>query len=272
MRRHFSSCWASARFFLGVWLPCWAYHAPVGVFRRDAAVLGNRRARIRGDLAKARRESSHSTTGFAGAAAPLHGKNRIAESVGTDFLYLTILSFVACATRCWRQAFAHLGGCRRLLRLSLVHLDTLLSRRQIPYRPSFSALRHLEERRLLFYARRSERQPTPPNYLLHESATRWLPELFGRPRDGRCVVGAERARQVMLGESFAMTAEYFARARSGGASCWFFRSAPTAPYAEKESRRAAARGHASIRGREFLLAFLYNNSDRPTDRSRLRAR
>ena len=147
----------------------------------------------------------------------------------------------------------------------LIHLDTLLSRRQIPYRPSFTALEHLEERRPGFFTLADLRGNRPaPNYLLHESAHAVaFAALFGRPRDvGAALSEPSALVKLMLGESFAMTAEYFAAcAVRGQPHAWFF---SISSYRHRTQKKKAVgelleRHGFEFVGRAVLLAFLYNN-------------
>lgn len=147
----------------------------------------------------------------------------------------------------------------------LIHLDTILSRRRIPYRPSFSALEHLEERRPGFFTLADLQQNRPaPNYLLHESAHAIaFRELFGRPRDVAAALSEPRALvKLMLGESFAMTAEYFAAcAVQGQPHSWFF---SISSYRRRTQKKKAVGQLLERYGFDFvaravLLAFLYNN-------------
>ena len=147
----------------------------------------------------------------------------------------------------------------------LIHLDTLLSRRQIPYRPSFTALEHLEERRPGFFTLADLQGNRPaPNYLLHESAHAVaFAALFGRPRDvGAALSEPSALVKLMLGESFAMTAEYFAAcAVQGQPHAWFF---SISSYRHRTQKKKAVGELLERHGFHFvaravLLAFLYNN-------------
>lgn len=147
----------------------------------------------------------------------------------------------------------------------LIHLDTILRTRRIPYRPSFPALVHLEASRPGFFKLSDLRQNRPaPSYLLHESAHAVaFHELFGRPRD---VAGALSDRdalvKLMLGESFAMTAEYFAAcAVSGSLHTWFFSISSYRRRTQKKKvigELIERLGFAPV-CRAVLLSFLYNN-------------
>jgi hypothetical protein len=147
----------------------------------------------------------------------------------------------------------------------LAHLDSILQSRKLPYRPSFTALQHLERRRPGFFTLADLRQNRPaPNYLLHESAHAVaFHGLFGRPRDvARALSEPEALVKLMLGESFAMTAEYFAAcAVKGQAHAWFF---SISSYRHRTQKKKAVgellerHGFAFV-GRAVLLAFLYNN-------------
>jgi hypothetical protein len=140
-----------------------------------------------------------------------------------------------------------------------------LTRREIPYRPSFSALLHLESRRPGFFKLADLQQNRPaPNYLLHESAHAVaFRRLFGRTSDVAAAFAADGALiRTMLGESFAMTAEYFAAcAVRGQPHAWLF---SISSYRHRTPKKAAVGrlleryGFAFV-GRAVLLAFLYNN-------------
>jgi hypothetical protein len=154
---------------------------------------------------------------------------------------------------------------RRYFGFPLVHLDSILSSRQIPYRPSFTALLHLEKSRPGFFTLADLRQNRPtPNYLLHESAHAVaFRKLFGRPRDVAAALREPSALPgLMLGESFAMTAEYFAAcAVSGQPHAWFF---SISSYRHRTQKKKAVgelleRYGFDFVGRAVLLAFLYNN-------------
>jgi hypothetical protein len=147
----------------------------------------------------------------------------------------------------------------------LVHLDTLLRSRKIPYRPSFTALEHLERSRPGFFRLADLQQNRPaPNYLLHESAHAVaFHELFGRPKDVHAALSEPRALvKLMLGESFAMTAEYFAAcAVRGQPHGWFF---SISSYRHRTQKKKAVgqlleRYGFDFTARAVLLAFLYNN-------------
>lgn len=195
-----------------------------------------------------------------------HGPGRLAESVGDGFLYLKNPFF-----RRVRDA-ALAAGFRFTLTddgayygFPLIHLDTILSRRRIPYRPSFDALAHLEERRPGFFTLADLQQNRPaPNYLLHESAHAVaFRELFGRPRDvGAALSEPQALVKLMLGEAFAMTAEYFAACSvSGQPHAWFF---SISSYRHRTQKKKAVgqlleRHGFDFVGRAVLLSFLYNN-------------
>jgi hypothetical protein len=195
-----------------------------------------------------------------------HGRHRLAESVGDGFLYLQNPFF-----RRVREAVLA-AGFRFTLRdegayygFPLIHLDTLLSSRKIPYRPSFTALTHLEQRRPGFFTLADLQGNRPaPNYLLHESAHAVaFAALFGRPRDVAAALSEPSALvKLMLGESFAMTAEYFAAcAVHGQPHAWFF---SISSYRHRTQKKKAVgelleRHGFDFVGRAVLLAFLYNN-------------
>lgn len=147
----------------------------------------------------------------------------------------------------------------------LIHLDTILSRRQIPYRPSLTALEHLEQSRPGFFTLADLQKNRPaPNYLLHESAHAVaFHALFGRPRDVAAALSEPSALvKSMLGESFAMTSEYFAAcAVTGHLHAWFF---SISSYRHRTQKKKAIgelveRYGFDFVGRAVLLAFLHNN-------------
>jgi len=195
-----------------------------------------------------------------------HGPKRLAESVGDGFLYLKNPFF----RRIRNAALA--AGFRFTLEdegayygFPLIHLDTILSRRKIPYRPSFTALEHLEARRPGFFTLADLQGNRPaPNYLLHESAHAVaFQALFGRPKSVAAALSEPAALvKLMLGESFAMTAEYFAAcAVSGQPHGWFF---SISSYRHRTQKKKAVgqlleRHGFEFVGRALLLAFLYNN-------------
>jgi hypothetical protein len=147
----------------------------------------------------------------------------------------------------------------------LAHLDSILKSGEIPYRPSFTALEHLERRRPGFFTLSDLRQNRPaPNYLLHESAHAVaFRVLFGRPRDVAAAFSEpESLVKLMLGESYAMAAEYFAAcAVEGPAHAWFF---SISSYRHRTQKKKAVgvlleRYGFDFVGRAVLLALLYNN-------------
>jgi hypothetical protein len=195
-----------------------------------------------------------------------HGHKRLAESVGDGFLYLRNPFFRRIRDAVLAAGFRFkLGDVGHYYGFPLVHLDTILRHGQIPYRPSFSALEHLERRRPGFFtlADLSKNRPAP-NYLLHESAHAVaFRTLFGRPRDVSAVFSEPRSLvKLMLSESFAMTCEYFAAcAVQGQPHAWFF---SISSYRHRTPRKRAVgelleRHGFDFVGRAVLLAFLFNN-------------
>jgi hypothetical protein len=147
----------------------------------------------------------------------------------------------------------------------LIHLDTILESGRIPYRPSFTALEHLERRRPGFFTLADLHKNRPaPNYLLHESAHAVaFRTLFGRPQDVASAFEAPGSLlKLMLGESFAMTAEYFAAcAVNGRLHAWFF---SISSYRHRTQKRKAVGELLERYGFDFvasavLLSFLHNN-------------
>jgi hypothetical protein len=81
-----------------------------------------------------------------------HGPRRLVESAGDGFLYLENPFFRRVRDAAWSAGFRYtLSDAGGYYGFPLIHLHTILSRREIPYRPSFSALQHLEARRPGFF-------------------------------------------------------------------------------------------------------------------------
>jgi hypothetical protein len=195
-----------------------------------------------------------------------HGARRLLESVGDGFLYLHNPFFRRIRDATWaagfRFALSDAGG---YYGFPLIHLDTILSRREIPYRPSFRALERLEQLRPGFFTLADLQKNRPaPNYLLHESAHAVaFRRLFGRPKDVAAAFSAPGSLvKLMLSESFAMTAEYFAAcAVRGQPHAWLF---SISSYRHRTQKKKAVgqlleRYGFDFVGRALLLAFLYNN-------------
>jgi hypothetical protein len=195
-----------------------------------------------------------------------HGKNRLAESVGDGFLYLKNPYFRRIRDAALAAGFRFkLGDVGAYYGFPLIHLDTLLTHRRIPYRPSFTALEHLEASRPGFFTLGDLQKNRPsPNYLLHESAHAVaFHVLFGRPKDVAQALSEPSALvKLMLGESFAMTSEYFAAcAVQGQPHGWFF---SISSYRHRTQKKKAVGELVTSYGFEFvaravLLAFLCNN-------------
>jgi hypothetical protein len=195
-----------------------------------------------------------------------HGRHRLADSVGDGYLYLHNPYFRRIRNATLRAGFRYtLDDEGAYYGFPLIHLDTILELRSIPYRPSFTALEHLEQRRPGFFTLADLHQNRPaPNYLLHESAHAVaFHELFGRPPDvGEALSEPSALVKLMLGESFAMTAEYFAAcAVQGQPHAWFF---SISSYRHRTQKKKAVgelleRHGFAVVGQAVLLAFLYNN-------------
>lgn len=195
-----------------------------------------------------------------------HGKGRLLESVGDGYLYLHNPYFRRVRDAALAAGFRFtLTDERAYFGFPLVHLDSILSTRRIPYRPSFTALEHLERCRPGFFTLADLQQNRPsPNYLLHESAHAVVFQaLFGRPRDVAVALSEPTALiKLMLGESYAMTAEYFAAcAVSGQPHGWLF---SISSYRRRTQKKKAVgqlleRYGFGFVARAVLLAFLYNN-------------
>jgi hypothetical protein len=195
-----------------------------------------------------------------------HGPQRLAESVGDGYLYLHNPYFRRIRVAALKAGFRFsLKDERAYFGFPLIHLDSILSSRTIPFRPSFTALEHLERRRPGFFRLADLQQNRPaPNYLLHESAHAVaFHVLFGRPEDvGKALSEPGSLVKALLSESFAMTAEYFAAcAVRGQPHRWFF---SISSYRHRTQKKKAVGELLERYGFDFvtravLLAFLFNN-------------
>lgn len=195
-----------------------------------------------------------------------HGPQRLRESVGDGYLYLHNPYFRRVRSAALKAGFRFsLTDARAYFGFPLIHLDSILGSRTIPYRPSFTALEHLERRRPGFFQLADLQQNRPaPNYLLHESAHAVaFHALFGRPKDvGAALSEPSALLKALLGESFAMTAEYFAAcAVRGQPHNWFF---SISSYRHRTQKKKAVGELLERHGFDFvfravLLSFLFNN-------------
>jgi len=156
-----------------------------------------------------------------------HGPSRLLQNLGDGFLYQKNPFFrrIRDAARARGIGFT-LEDPGDYFAFPLVALDAVLETRKVPYRANYAALRGFERARPGFFTLADLRKNRPlPNYLLHESAhVVAFHELFGRPRDVHAALSEpSRVLQIVLGEAYAMTAEYFAAcAVSGTVHAWFF--------------------------------------------------
>ncbi len=195
-----------------------------------------------------------------------HGSARLAKSVGDGYLYLNNPFFRRIRDATLRAGFRFtLEDERGYFGFPLIHLDSLLCSRKIPYRPSLTGLLHLEASRPGFFTLADLHKNRPaPNYLLHESAHAVaFHALFGRPTDVAAALSEpDSLAALMLGEAFAMTSEYFAAcAVQGRLHGWFF---SVSSYRHRTQRKRAVGELLSEHGFDFvgrcvMLAFFYNN-------------
>ncbi|MEI9940725.1 MAG: hypothetical protein WDO69_26215 [Pseudomonadota bacterium] len=156
-----------------------------------------------------------------------HGSARLLQNLGDGFLYEKNPFFrrIRDAARARGIGFT-LGDPGDYFAFPLVALDTVLSTRKVPYRANYAALSAFERARPGFFTLADLHKNRPlPNYVLHESAHAVaFHELFGRPRDTHAALSdPSKLVHVVLGEAYAMTAEYFAAcAVSGSIHAWFF--------------------------------------------------
>ena len=156
-----------------------------------------------------------------------HGSGRLLENLGDGYLYRENPFFrrirVAARRRSIRFTLTDPGD---YFAFPLVALDTVLRTRQVPYRANYSALCAFDRSRPGFFTLADLRLNRPlPNYILHESAHAVaFHELFGRPDDvSAALSNPKKIVHVLLGEAYAMTAEYLAAcAVDGVLHDWFF--------------------------------------------------
>ena len=156
-----------------------------------------------------------------------HGSARLLQNLGDGFLYQKNPFFrrIRDAARARGIGFT-LQDPGDYFAFPLVALDTVLAARRVPYRANYAALAAFERTRPGFFTLADLQKNRPlPNYVLHESAhVVAYRELFGRPRDTHAALSEpSKLVHIVLGEAYAMTAEYFAAcAVSGPVHAWFF--------------------------------------------------
>lgn len=195
-----------------------------------------------------------------------HGARRLRRSLGDGYLYAGNPFFSRIRDAALGAGFRYtLEDPGAYFGFPLTALPTVLETRRIPYRASFDAVLALEQSRPGFFSLRDLDKNRPaPNYLLHESAHAVaFAELFGRPRDVRAAL-SDRSRlvHVMLGEAYAMTAEYLAAcAVQGPFHAWLF---SISSYRHRTQKKKAAGELIEQIGLPamtwaLIAAFLYNN-------------
>lgn len=147
----------------------------------------------------------------------------------------------------------------------LISLDAVLTSRVIPHRDNVSALRRLESEQPgeLRLADFRHNRPTP-NYVLHESAHAIAFDVaFSGATDAHAAMSdATMLPRVMVGESFAMTAEYLAACcLAPGIETWLF---SISSYRRHTPQRAAIGRFVDELGLEVVArllvgAFLHAN-------------
>jgi len=195
-----------------------------------------------------------------------HGPGRLLQNLGDGFLYRNNPFFrrvrVAALARDIGFTLKDPGD---YFAFPLVALDAVLKTRQVPYRANYAALCAFERARPGFFTLADLYRNRPlPNYVLHESAHGVaFHELFGRPRDTHVALSdPSKLVHVVLGEAYAMTAEYFAAcAVSGPVHDWFF---SINSYRHRTPAKKAVGEFVTRIGLEplvwlVLVAFLQNN-------------
>jgi hypothetical protein len=155
-----------------------------------------------------------------------HGPARLLDNLGDGYLYLNNPFFRRVRDAARARGFGFSADQDEYFGFPLVHLDTVLATRKVPFRKNYRALLHLERSRPGFFELSDLRLNRPtPNYLLHESAHAVaFHELFGKPKSvAAALTSPEGLLRSLLGEAFAMTSEYFAACAVGGKlHAWFF--------------------------------------------------
>jgi hypothetical protein len=195
-----------------------------------------------------------------------HGARRLRRSLGDGYLYTENPFFRRIRDAALGAGFRYtLDDPGAYFGFPLTALPTLLATRRIPYRASFDAVLALEQSRPGFFSLRDLEQNRPaPNYLLHESAHAVaFAAVFGRPRDVRGALG-DRSRlvHVMLGEAYAMTAEYLAAcAVQGPLHAWLFSISSYRHRTQKKKVAGELIEQIGLGAMTWALmaAFLYNN-------------
>ncbi len=196
----------------------------------------------------------------------MHGPSRLRQNLGDGFLYLNNPFFrrIRDAARARGIGFT-LRDPGDYFAFPLVALDTVLRTRQVPYRANHAALAAFERARPGYFTLADLRLNRPlPNYVLHESAHAVaFHELFGRPRAvSAAFAEPSKIVQVVLGEAYAMTSEYFAAcAVSGTVHDWFF---SINSYRHRTPGKSTIASFIERLGLELvvwlvLVAFLQNN-------------
>jgi len=173
------------------------------------------------------RSADISLAGLLAVQRQCHGPSCLLQNLGDGFLYRNNPFYrrIRDASRARGIGFT-LEDPGNYFAFPLVALDALLKTRKVPYRANYAALAAFERARPGFFTLADLHKNRPlPNYILHESAhVIAFHELFGRPRDVHAALSDPRKPlYIVLGEAFAMTAEYFAAcAVSGPTHAWFF--------------------------------------------------
>lgn len=188
------------------------------------------------------------------------------ESIGDGFLFARNPFFRRIRLATLRRKFAFtLSDPGSYFAFPLISLGTLLESRRVPYRDNFAALEALEAARPGFFDLRDLTANRPmPNYVLHESAHAVaFDELFDpRVPVNEALSDPKNLVRMMLCESFAMNAEYFAACCvEGRAHSWLF---SISSYRHHTPKKKAVGELAAEQGLQALitaalLAFLCGN-------------
>jgi hypothetical protein len=161
--------------------------------------------------------------------ADARARASLPDVIGDGFLYAKNPVFRRVRDAALRAGFRYSGAARdtgAYYGFPLIGLEAVLATRVIPYRATRPALLELERSRPGFFEIKDLRVNRPtPNYLLHESAHAVAFDvLFGRPASvAETLRDPSRLVELMLGEAYAMCAEYFAACCvSTRTEAWFF--------------------------------------------------
>ncbi len=186
------------------------------------------------------------------------------DVAGDGFLYVHNAFYRRVRDAALRQGIGFVPDDSAYYGFPLLGLERVIDAGVLPYRRSMPPLRWLEGKRPGFFRLRDLKDNRPaPNYLLHEAAHAVaFRQVFGDARAATVFSDAACLPGVLLGESFAMSAEYLAACSvHGKLQRWFFSIASyrhRAPAKASVARSIAAQGVSPVIF-SLLLGFLLHN-------------